>query len=47
MLALGVKPGPEVGVILRAIYERQLDGEITTLDDAIAEAQKLIAGGRG
>jgi tRNA nucleotidyltransferase (CCA-adding enzyme) len=47
VLALGVKPGPEVGVILRAIYERQLDGEITRLNDAIAEAQKLIAGGSG
>ncbi len=36
LLALGVQPGPDMGRLLRAVYERQLDGAITTLDEAIA-----------
>ena len=28
LLELGVSPGPQMGVILKQIYERQLDGEI-------------------
>jgi tRNA nucleotidyltransferase (CCA-adding enzyme) len=47
VLALGVAPGPEVGRIVRAVYERQLDGAITTLDEARAEASRLLAGGDG
>ena len=42
VLALGVAPGPEVGRVVRAVYERQLDGAVTTLDEAIAEARKLL-----
>lgn len=38
LLALGVAPGPRMGEILRAIYERQLDGIVTSLDEAIAAA---------
>ena len=33
-------PGPEMGRILQAVYERQLDGAVTTLDEAIAEARR-------
>ena len=40
LLALGVKPGPRMGEILRAVYERQLDGTITTLDEAIDAARE-------
>ena len=32
LLELGVAPGPAMGTLLKAIYERQLDGEVTTLD---------------
>ncbi len=39
---LGVKPGPAMGQILKAVYEQQLDGVVTTLDDAIAAARALI-----
>lgn len=46
LLELGVKPGPEMGKLLKAVYERQLDGEITTLDEAIAEGRKLAIAGR-
>ena len=41
VLALGVDPGPRVGEILRRVYEKQLDGELRTLDEAIAEASTL------
>lgn len=45
VLALGVKPGPRVGEILKAVYELQLDGTITTLEDAIERARTLVNGG--
>jgi tRNA nucleotidyltransferase (CCA-adding enzyme) len=31
LLELGAKPGPRVGEILKAVYEQQLDGSVTTL----------------
>lgn len=42
LLELGVKPGRGMGVILKAVYEQQMDGTVTTLDEAIAAA-KLLA----
>jgi len=33
--SLGFRPGPEFGKILAALRKRQLDGEITTRDQAI------------
>ena len=42
LLELGLQPGPKVGEIARAVYEMQLDGRVRTLDEAIAEARKLI-----
>jgi len=53
LLALGLKPGPEIGKILNAVYEQQLDGQVRDLDEAIAAARGLIeqegpgAGGPG
>ena len=43
VLALGLSPGPGIGRVLRMVYERQLDGDVTTLDEAIATAQGLIS----
>ena len=43
LLALGLSPGPLVGRVLRAVYEKQLDGAVTTPADAQAEAARLIA----
>jgi tRNA nucleotidyltransferase (CCA-adding enzyme) len=43
VLALGLAPGPEVGRIVRAIYEQQLDGVVTTVDEARAAATALLA----
>jgi tRNA nucleotidyltransferase (CCA-adding enzyme) len=42
LLALGMKPGPRMGEILKAVYERQMDGTVTTLDEAVDEAQRLL-----
>jgi tRNA nucleotidyltransferase (CCA-adding enzyme) len=42
VLALGLKPGPKVGEVLKQIYERQLDGAITTTEEGIALARRLI-----
>ena len=42
LLGLGLKPGPRVGEILKAVYELQMDGLVTNLDQAIAEAKRLL-----
>jgi tRNA nucleotidyltransferase (CCA-adding enzyme) len=42
LLALGVKPGPRVGEILKAVYEQQMDGTVTTLDEAIERARRYL-----
>ena len=41
LLALGASPGPLLGQVLREVYERQLDGRVTTFDDALALAQEI------
>jgi tRNA nucleotidyltransferase (CCA-adding enzyme) len=45
VLAMGFAPGPPVGRIVKAVYERQLDGAVTDLDSALAEARAIIAAG--
>jgi tRNA nucleotidyltransferase (CCA-adding enzyme) len=42
VLALGVPAGPEVGRVVKAVYERQLDGAVTTPDEAVAEARRVL-----
>jgi tRNA nucleotidyltransferase (CCA-adding enzyme) len=42
LLELGMKPGPEMGELLKKIYERQLDGEITSTEDAIKLAAQIL-----
>jgi tRNA nucleotidyltransferase (CCA-adding enzyme) len=42
LLELGLKPGPRVGEILKAVYEKQMDGSVTTLDQAIDEAKQFL-----
>ena len=41
LLELGVKPGPAVGEVLKQVYERQLEGTVTTFDEAFAIARQL------
>jgi tRNA nucleotidyltransferase (CCA-adding enzyme) len=43
LIELGVEPGPRMGEILKAVYEQQLDGSVTSLDTAIAAARAFIA----
>ena len=42
VLALGLEPGPRVGELLKQVYEKQLDGEVTTVDEGIRELQRLL-----
>ena len=42
VLAHGVKPGPHVGIVLKQIYEMQLDGRITNVDEGLVELEKLL-----
>ena len=44
LLDLGLRPGPEIGRILKAVYEQQLDGRVTALGAAIAAAETIIGG---
>jgi tRNA nucleotidyltransferase (CCA-adding enzyme) len=40
LLELGLTPGPHVGEVLKRVYERQLDGEVTTVEEAIEAARR-------
>lgn len=42
VLELGIPPGPRVGELLKAVYEKQLDGQVTTVDEARDELQRLL-----
>ena len=41
LLEEGFEPGPRLGRTLRRVYELQLDGEITTFDEALKAARRL------
>ena len=42
LLKLGLAPGPEIGRVLKAVYERQLDGHVATIEEAVDAARDLI-----
>jgi tRNA nucleotidyltransferase (CCA-adding enzyme) len=42
LLALGMAPGPDVGDALRRIYEQQLDGRVTTVEEGLAVARAIV-----
>jgi tRNA nucleotidyltransferase (CCA-adding enzyme) len=42
LLDMGLKPGPRIGEITRAVYEMQLDGRVSSLDEARRAAGDLI-----
>ena len=42
VLALGVSAGPQIGRVVRAVYERQLDGAVTTIEEAREEARRIL-----
>ena len=43
LLEMGLPPGPRVGEITKAVYEMQLDGRVSNLDEAKETAKNLIA----
>jgi tRNA nucleotidyltransferase (CCA-adding enzyme) len=43
LLALGLAPGPKVGETLKQVYEKQLDGQVTSVEEGIEEAKRLLA----
>jgi len=42
LLEIGLEPGPRVGEILKAVYEQQMDGSVTDLDQAMAAAKRVL-----
>jgi tRNA nucleotidyltransferase (CCA-adding enzyme) len=47
LLEMGLTPGPPVGEILKQVYEKQLDGDITTLREAIEAARQRLGASKG
>ncbi len=45
LLERGLPPGPALGDWVRAAFERQLDGDIRSLDDALAWLDAALAEG--
>jgi tRNA nucleotidyltransferase (CCA-adding enzyme) len=45
LLGLGLTPGPRVGEILKAVYELQMDGSVTNLEEAVAAAKRRLSQG--
>jgi tRNA nucleotidyltransferase/poly(A) polymerase len=43
LIALGIQPGPELGRILDVLHDRILAGEITTRDQAMDAARRLLS----
>ncbi|NOT25639.1 MAG: HD domain-containing protein [Acidobacteria bacterium] len=46
LLELGLSPGPAIGELLNRVYERQLDGDVRNVDEAIGMAKQLLAAGQ-
>jgi tRNA nucleotidyltransferase (CCA-adding enzyme) len=44
LLEMGMQPGPRMGEILKAVFEMQLDGRVTALDEARQVARDIIEG---
>jgi len=42
ILDLGVKPGPEVGRVLKEVFEQQLDSRVLTREDALTAARRCL-----
>jgi len=42
LIEMGLEPSPVFGDIIDEVFEKQLDGEITTIEEAIEAARKII-----
>ncbi|HYN09429.1 MAG TPA: hypothetical protein VES67_18745 [Vicinamibacterales bacterium] len=45
LIDLGVTPGPAMGDLLKRVYERQLDGDVRTLEEGLVVARDLLEKG--
>jgi tRNA nucleotidyltransferase (CCA-adding enzyme) len=45
LLEQGMAPGPAMGQVLKAVYEQQLDGTVTTLEEALEAANRERSSG--
>jgi tRNA nucleotidyltransferase (CCA-adding enzyme) len=43
LLEMGLKPGPRIGEVTKAVYEMQLDGRVRTLEEAKEVAKEMIS----
>jgi tRNA nucleotidyltransferase (CCA-adding enzyme) len=43
LLEMGMQPGPRIGEITKAVYEMQLDGRVTSLEEAQSEARNILS----
>jgi tRNA nucleotidyltransferase (CCA-adding enzyme) len=43
LLALGLTPGPRVGEVVKQVYEKQLDGEVRTVDEGVEVARRILS----
>ncbi|HKP88099.1 MAG TPA: polynucleotide adenylyltransferase [Blastocatellia bacterium] len=41
LIEAGIAPGPEMGATLRRVYDLQLDGKVTTLEEALRAALRI------
>ena len=44
LIGLGMTPSPRFREILDKVYQLQLDGVVTTLDQAVERARSMIGG---
>ena len=42
LLAIGMKPGPKMGILLKKAFEKQLKGDLEKEEDAISWAKLLV-----
>src|SRR5205085_12431191 len=42
LLALGMSPGPKMGELLKQVYEKQLDGVVTSTENALELASDIL-----
>ena len=47
LIDLGAEPGERFGAVLDEVYEAQLEGEVTTVEEGVALARRLLEPGRG
>lgn len=45
LIELGISPGPDMGKLLKELYQRQLDNEFETRESGIETAKRLLAEG--